>query len=305
MRLFLKRLVFFLILLAVFLPVMDFLFSWRAQESANANIEAWYDLMHGQIEADLVVLGSSRAQSHVVPDILDSILGTNSYNLGQAGTHLDMHLAKYDLYRARNKKPDIIIHCLDIRTLLPQDNVTDREQYFPYFWDREFRNRIFPVIRFTFPERFIPFYRFFWQNVPDLLRSNPKLLERGYLPLYGEWDSATFLKREFSIDERFRQEFERYVEKALREGIRLVFVMPPLYYRLKDTFLGLEEMKRFYATLSEKNRIPLLDYTWMGICRDSCLFNNGLHLNHQGARIFTDSLARDLLKLGITIPSGE
>ena len=146
MRLFLKRFLLFLLLLAVSLPVFDFLLSKLLQQSSRPSVEGWYNLMSKQIDADLVIVGSSRAKNHIDPVILDSVLHTNAYNLGMSGTRFNLQTAQYELYRSHNKKPEVIVFCIDVFSLIPIDRVAQREQYFPFFWDRRFRDPSLPLL---------------------------------------------------------------------------------------------------------------------------------------------------------------
>ena len=64
----------------------------------------------------------------------------------------------YTLYW--NRKPSAIVHCVDVNSM--QASIPyQREQYFPWFWNRAFRETIFPVIRFSAAERLLPLYRFY------------------------------------------------------------------------------------------------------------------------------------------------
>ena len=67
---------------------MDLLFSRRYQQSAQPLYAAWYDLMHGRVQAKVIVNGNSRAWALLSPAILDSVLNTTSYNLGIDGSAL-------------------------------------------------------------------------------------------------------------------------------------------------------------------------------------------------------------------------
>ena len=74
---------FILSILAFIIPlyIADFLLSEKAKTADGHMAESWYDLMHSKIDADLVIMGNSRAWVQINPLILDSILGINTYNL--------------------------------------------------------------------------------------------------------------------------------------------------------------------------------------------------------------------------------
>ncbi len=298
MNLFLKRLVVFLFLLILLLSAADFLFSCRVQQSSRPSIESWHNLLYEEIDADYLIMGSSRAKNHIVPDILDSILNTSSYNLGMSGTRIDLQAAVYDLYLLHHRKPDVILLCVDIFSLFPDERVTDHSQFFPFFRNREFRKRIFPLIHFTLPERFVPLYRFYTTNeLESLLKRYPKTLQKGYFPIDGEWDSPSISSVQFGKEEHFQAIFEQFIEHTSKDGIQLVFVLPPMYYEKVKCVLNLDEMLEYYTDIGKKNDIPLLNYYFSDISMDTSNFTDPNHLNRQGAIAFSDSLAHDLLKL--------
>ncbi len=299
MRLFLKRFLFFLLLLAVSLPILDFLFSKWMQQSARPSIESWHDLLYEQIDADLVIVGSSRAKNHIDPEILDSILQTNAYNLGMSGTRINLQTAQYELYRSRNRKPDVIVFCIDVFSLIPIERVAQREQYFPFFWDRSFRKHIFPLIHFTSSERFIPLYRYYPGELLGMLAPYPKSLRKGYFPFDDQWNSPEINTVRFEKEAHFQTLFEQFVENAAKEGVKLVFVLPPMYYEKARRIQALDEMLDYYTEIGNKDRIPLLNYYFSDISRDSTNFMDPNHLNRKGAKAFSEALARDLLERNV------
>ena len=295
MRLFLKRLLLFLLLLTVSLPALDFLFSKWMQHSSRPSIEGWFNLMYEQIDADIVIVGSSRAKNHIDPVILDSILHTNAYNLGMSGTRIRLQTAQYDLYSSHNKKPDVIVFCIDVFSLVSIERVALREQYFPFFWDRRFRKAIFPIIHFTASERFIPFYRYYPGELGGMLKRYPES-RKGFYAFDEQWDSPEVNSVPFEKEEPLQALFEQFVENAVEDGVKMVFVLPPLYYEKARRVRALDEMLEYYTEFGKKNQIPLFNYYFSDISKDSTNFMDPNHLNRKGAEAFSETLARDLLE---------
>lgn len=294
MRLFLKHSCLFLLLLAVLLSLFDFLFSKWVQNSSRPCIESWHDLMYRQIDADLVIVGSSRAKNHIDPEILDTVLHTNAYNLGMSGTKFDLQAAQYNLYRSHNKKPNVILFCIDVFSLLPTKRVVMREQYFPFFWDRRFRDRIFPLIHFTPSERFIPLYRYYSNDLFGIIKIYPKSLRKGFLAIDQQWNSPEINSVPFEKEEHLQAMFELFVDNAVKEGVRLVFILPPMYYEKARRIRALDEMLDYYTEIGKKDNIPLLNYYFSDISKDSTNFQDPNHLNRKGAEAFSKVLASDL-----------
>lgn len=298
MRTFLKRGVLFTILAFLCLYSGDFLLSRRIQQASRLVYEGWYNLMHGKIDADLVVIGSSRAALHVNPAILDSTLDIRTYNLGMTGANADLHLAKYHLFRCFNRKPSAIVHCVDVNSM--QASIPyQREQYFPWFWNRAFRETIFPIIRFSAAEKLLPLYRFYGAGSLSLIQREPTTLYKGFKGMDPGWHDVELGSDQFRVDAGIAASFEDYLSQAAEEGIPVVLVFPPLYHEKAARIQGRDELFGFYEGLAREHGIPFLDYSGMALCRDTTFFSDNEHLNIRGADIFTDSLARDLIHLGL------
>ena len=151
--------------------------------------------MHGKIDADVIVMGSSRAWVHVNPIILDSILNTSTYNLGIDGSMIDRQIRKYNLYRIYNRKPKLIIQNIDQGTL-NKTNGFQREQFFPYFWDRAMRGEFYDVEPLSVWDKYVPMYRY-WRNYDikqlfEMSFSRQQRLTKGYEGRDQPWDDSKY-----------------------------------------------------------------------------------------------------------------
>ena len=120
--------------------------------------------MHTDIDADVLIMGNSRAWCQYSPLILDSILGTNAYNLGLDGSCFDRQIARYDIYRHyQATKPKCIIQNVEYFTLGKTIGY-EREQFMPYMMYPYFRQRICEVEPFKKLELYVPMYRYYKNN---------------------------------------------------------------------------------------------------------------------------------------------
>lgn len=282
---------------------VDYFFSEIAMysDSEDYRINAWYDLMHSAVDADVVIMGSSRAWKHISPAILDSILNTSTYNLGMDGSTINRQIHKYNIFRKYNRKPQLIIQNIDMWTL--KYNVGfQKEQFLPYFWNHTMRNEMLVDEPFSPLEMYIPMYRYSFYNLNTFFSNGNNLLVKGYQGQNLKWDGAGLSQigsLHFEVDEKAETMFEDYLRTAKLDGIALVFVYTPLYIRATEKIRNLDEMYDHYQTLGEKYNIPILDYTNMSLCYDTTFFYNAMHLNKRGAELFSDSLANDLKRLDI------
>lgn len=291
-----KKFIFSIIAFCLIPYIADFALSALVQRSSNREVESWYDLMHSQIDADLVVMGNSRAWVQISPTILDSILGVETYNLGMDGSCINRQIHKYHLFRKYNRKPKMIVQTLDAWSLGYKTGY-EREQLYPYFWNWNMREEFFESEPFTFWEKYIPMYRF-RSFMP--LRRGPKTLIKGYQGMDRPWDGSVFEKVKsitFTPNDTTIKMFDDYLAKAKAEGITVVLVFTPQYIGATEKTTNQAYMHEYYNRFASKYDFPIVDYTYMNICYDTAYFYNAMHLNRKGAEIFSDSLANALKRL--------
>lgn len=291
-------LVFCMILLLLGITI-DLSYSEVLIHSNDRRYEAWYDLMHGKIDADIIVNGSSRAWVHISPIILDSILQTNTYNLGIDGSSINRQIRKYRLFQQYNRKPKLIIQNIDCWAL---DEVVgyEREQFFPYFWNNYIRKEFYETEPISFTEKYIPLVRYHGKFSMSSFVPHPKTLIRGYKGLDLVWNGKQYNEIEsivFSYNNLVAKSFDNFLQSVTKNGIKVVFVYTPQYIGATHKITNLNEMHAFYKKIADKYDIPILDYTNMWICNDTTYFYNAMHLNRNGAEIFSDSLANDIKRL--------
>lgn len=299
MRKFIFTILSFLLPLFSCLLIADYIISEKTQLSNERMIEAWYDLMHSKIDADIIVMGSSRAWVHINPLILDSILGIKTYNLGIDGSDVNRQIHKYNLFRKYNRKPQLIIQNIDIWAM-GSGTGYEREQLFPYFWNLNVRKEFFDSEPYSVWEKYFPMYRF-----RDFrpMKKEPRYLIKGYQGQDKHWNGTNFEKIKeitfFANDTTVRM-FEDYLAETKNDGIKVVFVYTPQYIGATKKTTNQQYMHKWYQQIADKYNIPVLDYTYMHICYDTAYFYNAMHLNRKGAEIFSDSLANDLKRLKMT-----
>lgn len=303
MKKFLCSILWFVVPTYVILAIGDYLFSSKAIESNLFHIESWYDLVQGKIDADIIVMGNSRAFVHVDPIILDSILGKSAYNLAFDGSSINRQIEKYNIFRKYNRKPELIIQNIDYITLVSMVGY-EREQFFPYFWNKIMQKEIISSEPFTIWEKYVPLFRYYRNldrhDIKGLLTSTARRQVKGYQGKDKQWDGTEFRKIEiarYAETEKAIKLFDEYLAKAREEGIKIIFVYTPIYIGVTQKLDHPEKMHARYQEFADRYNIPILDYSDMEICNDTTYFYNAMHLNKLGAEIFSDSLANDIKRL--------
>lgn len=291
------------LLLAISIP-FDYVLSNYLIHSKARKYVVWNDIINGSVNADLLVLGSSRAWVQYDTYIMDSMLNINSYNLGIDGSAVNRQMLRYKIYehyqRQKAKVILLSIDCLGIGYTIGYEH----EQFFPYFLNQYTKNEMRKIEPFSVGELYLPMFRYYKQGVySTFLESNDDTtLYKGYEGQAKEWDGTKYYEIEsfhFSKNGKTEKAFNEFLSQLKEQGVKVVFVYAPIYIGLTNKVENLSECHKAFQFYSDKYHIPILDYTYYYLSYDTTFFYNATHLNKTGAELFTIQLCHDLDSLGI------
>ena len=285
---------------------IDYAISYKLQHSADRRYIGWNKITNEQLDADLVVKGSSRAWVQYSPTILDNILQINTFNMGIDGSGLNRQVIRYEVFdHYQAKKPKYIVLNVDYFAANEWSYGYEREQFFPYMWDSYMRKEINKVEPMSWGERYIPVYRYVtYKGLYNVAHEKPwdAKTYKGYMGHDRTWNAAAYEELttfHFNADERVMTMFEQFLEGRMKEGIKVIFCYAPIYIGFTNKVENLEEFFACYRGYAEKYDIPILDYTYHELSMDTAYFYNASHLNRMGAELFSTQLAQDLDSLNL------
>lgn len=285
---------------------IDIYVSHQLQKSRDRRYVGWNDIIHRQLNADIVIMGSSRAFVQYDPSILDSILQIKVYNLGIDGSQLNRQIIKYNVYsHYQRKRPRYIIVNIDYCSTLGWSSGYEREQFFPHMLTPYTRNQIKSVEPFCGAELYVPLYRYStYKGLFAVLmeQSNDDGLTNGFQGQIREWDGIAYNDMKtfhFGKNDSTMKMFNEFLAKRQAEDIQVIFCYAPIYIGLTNKVENMQEVYETYESLAQKYDIPILDYTYSDLSQDTTYFYNATHLNKQGAELFSTKLAHDIDSLGI------
>lgn len=301
MRKFLIRCLNFGVIFYLLFSAVDVCCSNVAERSRTQPFNIWHDIMGGTVGADVVALGNSLVTVGFNTEYLDSTYGVKAYAMGFSGSQFDHQSYMYSLYRSRNRPPKVMINFIDHKSMSITKRVPDRDQFFPWFFNKDFRQAVFPVEHFSIAERFIPMWR--WHDFDlslFLVRLNSHIC-RGFKYIdytISPFDTGAYSSMPFNSDfESIAPLWEKYLSGNAANGIHTVFVVPPLHESCRYANGAEESMLSTFRGFSERYGVPLLDYSSLPLTRDSTFFRDPYHLNGKGSEAFCDTLAKDLRRL--------
>jgi len=308
MKKFLLKILLFASILTAFAYIIDICISKGLISMSDYRFQTWNEISKNEINADLLINGNSRGLSHYVPSVFDSVLNTNSYNIGFGGHPFNAEYLKYHYYISHNKIPKVLIQNVDFLTLSDIFVIGhEREQILPFVKDTYLRKHL-PDYGFNLFEIYIPLVRYFGyqKEIKNGLFEKFGLKhyfnttsEKGFLPEKGVWDPTELNKIEkipFDKDSFSVDLFIKYLSELKNDNVKVFLVNSPVYYKATEKLEEKAEMYEFYSEIARRFGFIYLDYTSDSLCFDSTMFVKAVHMNKTGAVKFSKKLASDLRK---------
>ena len=311
MRTFLIRLIIFSTLFAAILLASTEIIDRGLKKTGYRDYACWNDIVASRINADVLFLGSSRAETHFNPVVFEDAWSVDTYNIGLSGYQFDMTYNRFKVYLEHNKKPGAIILSVDQRGYFQSTTgLYNKHQFLPYLENTTLRNKLtkiglpayysyLPFLKYqeckTAPIGIMEFFR---------IKHIPPQTEQGFYPHRRGWNPILFERLKSTVSEIAVQwdnetvdELEQFLAYCKEEGIFVAMVYTPKFYEAREMEVGYELLELRIAELGQKYSAPIIDYYKSPICKDTKYFYNALHLNLEGANLFSEQLANELALL--------
>ena len=296
---------------------MDSLISTGLKKSENKLFHNLTKINKGEINADLIINGSSKALVQVNPLVLDTLLDINSYNLGLDGTPFIPQKAQFELYKLHNVKPKYIVQIVSNGTLRNMDSgFRNHIKFAPYLNVDEVENLMLKTGSYNYLDYRIPLYKYagnpFEIGTGILSYFGFQLFkatdQKGYFPQNKEWEDIQLITPNTTVDElsyntidsfikidpTSRLEFESFLEECKNNQIIVFLVYPPIHSSSSATIKN----NKYYEQISKEFDFHFLDYSQdSSFSFNKDYFYNSQHLNSSGADLFSLRLATDIKML--------
>lgn len=273
----------FLLLMLLTLGGVDRAIYLGGTQVIAASPNRFAQLYHGELTADLLILGNSRADEHFDTAWLKRELGIRAVNLGLGGNHMVLNAILLEDYLERHAPPKTVI--IEITSLLVRPEEMGDFLVFAPASARldELAGRLTP--RFALTGQAL---QALWLNNDMFLRMAQEML-RAPAPRVGartgtnrmtpEVRNRVLPIREVSVENL--EALARIQAVTDAAGIRLIPVVTP-YAMPPQNIRGLDKFLEQAATVLGPVRIR--DYS--AVVQDPAQFSNPTHLNVQGMLAF-------------------
>lgn len=279
----------------------------------TSGLGAFNRAMAGEVNAEILISGSSRALVHYDPAILRGATGRSTYNLGLNASHLDVQLGVLRAYLAKNRKPQLLVQNLDLHSLKLSTNIYNAAQFVPYLSEPHIYAALRKIEPDLWKSRLLPLYgyvaadmRYTWiLGVLALFGVQPPEDHfDGYNPRDLSWtgDFDQFRQAhpdgvEIEIQPEARALLVELLALCRAEGIRVCLVYSPEYHEMVALTRNRPALFAEFSRIAEEGGAEFLDFSAWPPSTNRALFYNSQHLNRAGATAFTADLASRLTEM--------
>jgi hypothetical protein len=257
-------------------------------------------------DAELVVFGSSNAETGISPAVLEMTTGRTAVNLALDGTSPQQYAAVAREYLRYGRPDATVILTLTAFSLQTPELPTAPSSYYPHLANRfvyEAMAPFDPVVAWR--ALHVPFYGFvlhdhtYYKNalMGLVATRSGAVMDSGFTPMSTTWDEwhATNQTGALAcrVDEPTLALFSSLLAAIEASGRGVVLVFPPVTAEAIDALSGIEVASAAISRLHAR----YLDYHHDPMGGDHRWFYNHTHLNAAGAARFSAMLGRDLRRI--------
>jgi hypothetical protein len=274
----------------------------------KSRYQEWEAIAGGGINADVVILGSSRGVSGYNPQIIGEGLRKKTYNLSYDAGSFALQASKFDLYLENNKTPKIIIQNIDFTHFAANDTLIGENNMLPFRENDLFKTHFAGYENHIFEP---------WNLFSIKYTRNFRLIRKGLYGYFGVYDGHNLHDNGFvSKDEVFKKDQRNLV--ALKKTVKArkyayllrnveIVKKSMVSYSIKSKVVVVwapEYIERYalapelHAIISEQFRtlasrypnITFIDLSDHAMGKEAVNFYDTFHLNSTGSTTFSTLL---------------
>lgn len=319
------KLILFIILLSVVLHYIGNYFEDISNKNQSVTVykKAWAEFYEIEPNTlDLIFIGSSHSYCSFDPEIIDGVLGTNSFNFGSPLQYAD---SSYYVLKEVLKyhKPEVVVFEIywdmidDEFELKQADTVIsaiDNEEF-----EKDFVRNAFPLnelVKYLFkPVRYQQDVFNYWnKELKEKAEEKISLIEeekvtspgvsyhrsRGFIysdiiipesEFYETNQFVGFDGAKWEFDATQKSYIEKLVELSKDEGIEIIFVTAPIANVSMEYIENYQALHEKIANLANELNVPYRDYNVVNMEKNLFVnenFRDDAHLNYSGVEIFME-----------------
>jgi hypothetical protein len=266
-----------------------------------------------ECKADVLIFGNSRAQHHYDSRIISAALKMSCYNAGEDGGHsIIFPYAQIKVITERYSPKIIILEFSGVNNFPgAYDRLSILLPYYKLY--PEIRSIIRLRSRFERIKLMSSIYPFN-SDVIDIKRFHTDMTEvfDGYIPLKNKLNIDLLKPEPEIIRQSYRTQvadtnmvnaFENIINLCKSKNISLFIITSPNFHRVNDIQGPLSPATQLALDIIHRNQVNYLDFSFSPVFAGHPeWFADEVHLNEEGAKIFSNMVTDSLRKSSVTYP---
>lgn len=280
MKKFLKYILILVGFILISTVVLDVVYTNVYHTGAFRNKLMWVRDMDAT-KVDYVLLGSSRVNYSIKPNLIEAQTGQKGYNLGMNATNIVETIALFEEFLKHTTTDKIYVQ-VDFQYIKEIPDPVGEVAWIPFVHEEEVYNYFKQYDASYCYYRYVPFYRYqkyagrlgFREVVSSAIGGGYDYPDSmGYMPLEGVLEEDEAFIPDVTITKENKL-YQNLIKLCKQNNIKIYFFTSP-YYRLKDDFKTLHRYLPNYTNFS-------------GSIEEMANFSDQVHLNTEGAEKFTE-----------------
>ncbi len=317
MRVFILYILKILLVLWLFAAGLQYISDRGLMRNEVSTYREWNRIVRGQLNADILILGSSRAYVSYDPKILQKGLELNAYNLSLNAAPYNLQKIKYELYKQSNKTSKMVVQNVDLTHFLEAQYIPDEFQFIPYINNAILQEGLSVIDENYSLYPFVPLLKYNKFN-EYLLKGIRSFFGKKYSikPSYdGYYPREQNFQRDSINIERFKRlntdasnaqaymkgvsESITFYEQLRKDNIKVVLIWAPEYKERLQVISNLKPMvhDKLLEYATHHDTVYFLDFSEDTISMNKDYFYDSFHLNKNGAEKFSKKVNTEIKKI--------
>lgn len=293
MKLFLKHILFFSLIFFVAEKSVWFILNETPKKEYDKRLE---NLLKGQINKDIIILGSSKGAGNILAGELQAKTNFSSYNLSYQGSNVNFHYFILKTLLKYNKKPKYIILNIDeesqfikTKTLNFRDDALLPLTKYNYINEELItKKEISPLSRFLLVSRYNSYHSISRKVFRNKINPLDSFGSMGIISGKSTKDRFEVNKKVYNQaleDLELLESFKGIQELCKLNGVKLLLVFSPRLIDFNRSFYA-----RFIKMVNRDEHVLIYD-TLNTVYKKKSYYRDQSHLLKNGASIFTSEIS--------------
>ncbi len=268
-------------------------------------------LFNNEIDDEVLIVGSSRAWNHFDVSEIQKITGISTRVVGLSGADFNMQRVLWEQALNNVSDTEYIVHVVgSLEFSKRTDGVFRKYKFYPFLNNQYVQSNLSKIQPDLWKDQYLPMYKFhgyynYFLKGLKLNFVNPSYDEyykyKGFTGFKNIWNGTITVESKVISDDDINKgmNFIEYEAKLAAEKEKQLILVYTPEHKVTDSLINGKNkiIERLNDLALNHSNMHFLDYSkWYGN-DDISLFSNATHLNVKGAKLFSQTFAKDFLEI--------